>query len=170
MIVLGVDAALNKSGLAICRDDVITWTGICVMPARFPAPDKLGALYMEVGLALDADDLLGVGPLIVLVERPGAWARGSSRSTQGTVEALAQSRAAVHLAAVNRGRRSFEIDVNEARRLILGTLTLRGSKDVVRRLLKLRGVDPELVKDPDCADAAVIALAGWSLWKAGEYD
>lgn len=174
VIVLGVDAALNKSGLAICLDDVIVWSGICQMPARFPTPAKLGALYMEVGLALDADGRKAIGPLIVVVERPGSWARGSPRSTQGTVEALAQARAAVHLAAVNRGRRSLEIDVNEARRLVLGQVSggpgRRLTKELVRHLLEQRGVDPELIKDPDAADAAVIALAGWSLWKVGEYD
>ncbi len=104
---------------------------------------------------------------MIFIERPGAWTRGSPRSKQSTVEALAQSRAAAHMAATMAGCRSEEIDVNEARRLILGDVS---GKTVVRPLLIRRGVDPALIKDPDAADAAVIALAGWSLWKAGEYD
>lgn len=172
MIVLGVDAALNKSGLAICRDDVIVWTRVVRPPAKLPMSGKLGYLYDAVDGAFEQPEA-HPWPPIVLIERPGSWTRGSTRSKQSTVEALAQSRAAVHLAAEQWGVRSEEIDVNEARRLIIGQVSGGPgrllTKDLVRHLLEQRGVDPELIKEPDAADAAVIALAGWSLWKAGEY-
>lgn len=170
MIVLGVDAALNKSGLAICRDDVITHTCVTRGSARKSTPEKLVRLYhaVRMNLHINAPDLM------VLIERPGSWVRGSSRSKQSTIEALAQARAAAHLAARDAGYRSEEIDVNEARRLIIGKVSggpgRYTTKDLVRYLLEQRGVDAALINDPDAADAAVIALAGYSLWKAGEYD
>lgn len=173
MIVLGVDAALNKTGWARVQDDEVLATGLVASPAKSSLSTKLWTLYDALGHEVNECRRASVDGALVVVERPGRWARGKAASSQNTVERLAMARAAVILAAQWVDMRIVEIDVNEARELVLGQ-THSGrpgfdpGKSWVRDILKLRGVRIELIGNPDAADAAVVALAGYSLWRAGD--
>ncbi len=167
MKVLGVDAALRKTGLALVRDDeLVYYDSFSSGSERTPTPYRLHAISLKVRDLIDE-----LKPDLIVIEKPGRWVRGKSNTSIETIEALAKSRAAIEIGAAILHIPTAEIHVNKARELILGAPHYPGNgriKDAVRRAIRLRtGID---IEDPDAADAAVIALAGYSLLMAGDRD
>ncbi len=167
MKVLGVDAALRRTGLALVRDDeLVYWSSFASGTSRASTPARLTAITARIHEAI-----LELGPNLVVIEKPGRWARGKGNTSIETIEALAKARAAVEIAAAGEFVLTAEIPVNKARDLILGRPVYPGGvkiKEIVRRAIELRtGIE---IEDADAADAAVVALAGYSLLVAGDRD
>lgn len=179
MIVVGVDAAIRRSGWAIVEDDVVVSVGVIAGSAKLDRATRCGNLYREISdvlnhlnrlKAIDLGEGRPFPQVCVAIEKPGAWARSKERSTQIAVEALAMARASVMIAAERFKVPAVELIVDETRALVLGSQRppTRGSdvKAWVRRMLGLAtGVDYD---DPDVADAVVVALAGYRLWRMGD--
>jgi Holliday junction resolvasome RuvABC endonuclease subunit len=166
MKVLGVDAALRRTGLALVRDDeLVYYDSFSSGKERTPTPLRLRAICLMVRRVIEE-----LRPDLTVIEKPGRWARGKGNTSIETIEALAKARAAVEIAAAPLTA-LVEIPVNKARDLIIGRPVRPGDgsiKDIVRRGVELRtGI---YVKDADAADAAVVALAGYSLAVAGDRD
>lgn len=165
--VLGVDAALRKIGFALVRDDeLVYYDSFSSGSEKTPTPYRLHAISLKVRDLIDE-----LTPDLIVIEKPGRWARGKGNTSIETIEALAKARAAIEIGATVLHTLTAEIPVNKARELIIGRPIRPGLgtiKDVVRRAIELRtGI---LIEDPDAADAAVIALAGYSLRMAGDRD
>jgi Holliday junction resolvasome RuvABC endonuclease subunit len=162
-VVVGVDAALAKTGWSIVTEQGVTATGVIRTKPKDSEPYRLWRLWSEFGELLRR---YRTNRTVVAIERPGGWVRGKAKTSLRTIEVLAAGRAAVKIMAVWQDCTAVDLDVNEARRLILGVArpTVSGRrKDWVLRLVKMRfGLE---VSD-DEADAVVVGTAGLALWKA----
>ena len=171
MIVLGVDAAIRRSGWAIVENDEVVETGVIHPPAKLDRAHRVWELYQEMATVCNhaRQSRLKRDKVCVVLERPGGWARVKEHSNQVAVETLAMARAAAMIAATWVGQPVVELDVNETRTLVLGATRAPRGQDVkawVRVTLCLAtGVGYD---DPDVADAVVVALAGYRLWKVGD--
>lgn len=164
MVIIGIDAALARTGWAVLADDVLVAHGLVVTRPRDVEAARLWRLWKEIGEVIRR---YRTGRTAVVIERPGAWVRGKERSNLRAIEALAAARAAVKIMAAWQECAAVDLDVNEARRLVLGQTSggpLR-TKAWVVDLVELRfGVRVS----HDEADAIVVAAAGYSLWKCGD--
>jgi Holliday junction resolvasome RuvABC endonuclease subunit len=169
MIVVGVDAAIRRSGWAIVEDDAVVETGVIHPPLKLDRANRVWTLYQGMSDVCNHARQLNRGKVCVVLERPGGWARAKERSTQVAVETLAMARAAAMIAATWVDAPVVELEVNETRTLVLGATRAPRGQDIkawVRRTLEMAvGVD---YGDPDVADAVVVALAGYRLWKVGD--
>lgn len=178
MIVVGVDAAIRRSGWAVVEEDAVLSTGAIAGAAKLDRAGRCWHLYRGIADVLNvlnrrkADELGDNQPLprvCVVLEKPGGWARSKERSTQIAVESLAMARASAMIAATRFALSVVELDVNETRSLVLGGTRAPRGEDVkawVRVTLRLvTGVGYD---DADVADAVVVALAGYRLWKVGD--
>lgn len=169
MIVVGVDAAIRRSGWAIVENDEVVETGVIHPPVKLDRAHRVWELYQEMAVVCNHARQLNRAKVCVVLERPGGWARVKEHSNQVAVEALAMARAAAMIAATWVDEPVVELDVNETRTLVLGATRAPRGQDVkawVRVTLGLvTGIGYD---DPDIADAVVVALAGYRLWKVGD--
>lgn len=168
MMVLGVDAALNRCGLAWVIEGKVTWASTVRAGRTDSLVMKLANINDAVAQAISKNRLLErEDPPWVVIEQPGNWARGKVKSSQHTVEVLAMARAAAMLGVIDAGMgtdRVVQLPVNEARDLVLGFRGAVTKEEVMMGLAHL--VKPGVLRDPDQADAAVVALAGEALARA----
>lgn len=170
MIVVGVDAAIRRSGWAVVAGDVVLDTGAIAGPSKLDRAGRCWLLNTGLATVFNEARRLNRGKVCVVLEKPGAWARSKQRSTQIAVESLAMARASAMIAATWIDQPVVELVVDEARSLVLGSPRppARGSdvKAWVRQMLRL-AIGQEIADD-DVADAIVVALAGYRLWKIGD--
>ncbi len=169
MIVVGVDAAIRRTGWAIIEDDEVVEVGVIHPSAKLDRAHRVWELYRGMADVCNHVRQLNRGKVCVVLERPGGWARVKEHSNQVAVEALAMARAAAMIAATWVDESVVELDVNETRTLVLGATRAPRGQDVkewVRVTLRLAtGVGYD---DSDIADAVVVGLAGYRLWKVGD--
>ena len=164
LIVVGVDAALAKTGWAIITEKGVDATGVIRTKPKDSEPYRLWQLWSEFGEILRR---CRSGRTVVAIERPGGWVRGKQHTSLRTIEVLAAGRAAVKIMAVWQDCAAVDLDVNEARGLILGQTHAvdpgrspgkRWVCDLVELAFGVRVGDDE-------ADAVVVGAAGLALWK-----
>lgn len=164
MVVVGVDAALARTGWAVISGDVFIARGTITTRRRDVEAARLWWLWSDFGEVLRRHRS---GRTCVVIERPGEWVRGKERSSLRSIEALAAARAAVKITATWQDCAVVDLDVNEARRLILGQ-TSGGPKPAKAWVVDLVELRFGVRVSHDEADAIVVAAAGYSLWKAAD--
>lgn len=181
--ILGVDAALGKSGLAVLDfplhpaldprpvQDVVAAardSGQPLLAAQgaFKTPDKprrFQLLYIQQQIRAFC---LAHGPFsLALVERPGNWIRGNARTNIATIEALAQARGAIlAMLAQYAVEEVYELPTNMAKETLVSRVLdsgkLRGTAAKDETSAALRHLGLYSGTDPDIADAVMLAYAG----------
>ena len=168
-VIAGFDTALWRTGWAVvCHDgrDFAQVAGGGIGSARSLArgakAQALGVLYAQTETILREHK-----PDVVVLEKPGKWARASWKSSQASVEAMAMARGVVMAAAWICGVPCEELDVGVARERVLGRSG--ADKEAVRYAIRALGF-PILERedgtpDLDYCDAALLAVA--SRWDSG---
>lgn len=162
-LILGCDVSLARTGLAVLRCDIarpeqgtVLRTGVIETRARDTRQDRLTDIYDEVVAFMEH---FRAEPItIAYIEKPGEWARGKQKSSQVTVEALAQARAAVMLALSWVSIPAEEVPTNIAKAAVAGPVS---KKETVHEQLKKMGLYAG--DDPDIGDAVMLAFAGATL-------
>ena len=161
-LILGCDAALRRTGLALLSCDLnhptegqVIHSGIISTNERHNRANRLRDLHDQMGAFLDVIGLFSDRTDFAAVEAPGPWARAHGKSSQMTVEALAQARAVILLALAQHGIAAMEVTTSRAKQSVAGP---HATKETVQKQLKLLGLYDG--GDPDIADAVTVALAG----------
>lgn len=167
--IAGFDTALWRTGWAVVRHEGRDFAqvagggiGSARSLARGAKAQALGVLYAQTEIILREHK-----PDVVVLEKPGNWARASWKSSQASVEAMAMARGVVMAAAWVCGVRCEEMDVGVARERVLGRSG--ADKEAVRFAIRALGL-PILERedgtpDLDYCDAALLAVA--LRWDAG---
>lgn len=164
--VLGVDAALAKTGLALLCGELtnvdgwkVTDTDVIATSERHSRDARLAEIQHALLEVLD-----GWQPTYVWVEQPGHWARMKSASSYRTTDALAEARGAILVACNMRGVPVTEIGVGDVR----ATLAYpTATKEQVAAVL--RGLSLWTGGAGDVSDAVAVAYAGARrLWLRAE--
>jgi Holliday junction resolvasome RuvABC endonuclease subunit len=161
--VLALDAALWCSGFALLHDGEL-FTGGSIRPRGKDRARALAFLWRCVSCLCEA-----YRPTAIVIERPGGWTRASNRSSQATVEALAQARGVVWAVAGMKGIPCHEMAVMEARGRVVCSLPgwkvpagRGGTKEQAQFAVRALGY-PMVIKagevDGDYVDAVVLGLA-----------
>jgi len=161
--IAGFDTALWRTGWAVLRQDgreLAVLGGGSIGSGR-----KTGKGARSTALAdllVRTQIILGLHqPDVVVVEKPGKWARASWRSSQAAVEAMAEARGVVLAVAGQLGIPCEELEVGVARERVLGRSG--ADKEAVRFAIRALGL-PILERedgtpDLDYCDAALLAAA-----------
>lgn len=162
--ILGCDVSLARTGLAVLEADIarpeqgkVVRTAVIETKQRDSRQQRLHSIYTQMM------DFLEQYPewhmlSVAYVEKPGGWARGKQHSSQVTVEALAQARAAVLLALAWSGVVAEEITTNISKGAVAGPVS---KKETILEQLQKLGLYTG--SDLDISDAVCIALAGAGL-------
>jgi Holliday junction resolvasome RuvABC endonuclease subunit len=162
-VIAGFDTALWRTGWAVVRQDRRQYAllgGGGIGCGRKTGKDARASALAEL-LARTECILAANHPDIVVVEKPGKWARASWRSSQAAVEAMAEARGVVVAVAGGRGIPCEELEVGVARGRVLGSSGAGKERVVfaIRALglpiLELEDGTPDL----DYCDAALLAVA-----------
>ena len=168
-VIAGFDTALWRTGWAVLRQDgraPALLGGGSIGSGRKTGKGARSTALAE--LLVSTDIILGLHhPDVIVVEKPGKWARASLRSSQAAVEAMAEARGVVVALAGMRHIACEELDVGVARERVLGRSG--ADKEAVRFAIRALGL-PILERedgtpDLDYCDAALLAVA--LRWDAG---
>lgn len=170
-LIAAFDAALWRTGWAVVRhEDDGGWAfvaGGAIGSGRKRGRDARAVALRDLLLATQKIMLYPSGPDVVVVEKPGKWARASWRSSQAAVEALANAQGVVMAIAGLWGVPCEELEVGVARQRVLGRSG--ANKDAVRFAIRALGFPilemEDGTPDLDYCDAALLAVA--SRWDAG---
>ena len=170
-VIAAFDAALWRTGWAVVRhedDGGFTFVaGGSIGSGRKTAKGARAVALRDLLLATQKIVLYPSEPDVVVVEKPGKWARASLRSSQAAVEALANAQGVVMAVAGLCGVPCEELEVGVARQRVLGRSG--ADKEAVRFAIRALGL-PILERedgtpDLDYCDAALLAVA--SRWDVG---
>lgn len=160
--ILALDLSLARTGVAVLDDGVLVDHGIIITSDRDPRHRRLGDLAADVSAVLCKHV-----PGVMAIETSSGWQRMSNNS-RASIEALAQARGAVLVAAdgwIEAGNemRIVEVDCHEVREVVCGNRA--ASKAQVQENLRLRGYELPSINgrvQGDIADALAIAAYIWS--------
>ena len=158
MIIMGLDAALARTGVAILEVDLadpddwkVLHTDVIQTYPRIARPQRLHDIRFALREYFDGSWKIDH----VFIEKPGHWARMKQDSNQETVEALAQVRGVMLETCADYGVTVTEISTNDAKATLAHPTA---SKEQIQQALRrLKLYDGE---DGDIADAIAVSYAG----------
>ena len=159
---LGVDPSFNRTGWALLAG-TLHQPSLVACSAIIPRGSGRGERLLSIGRQFEGV-LRSLRPAVAWFERPGAWQRrGGSR--RETVEAMAMARGVMLAACAELGVEAVEVDVQAARRALLGRHNAGASS--VLEFVRGLGLEPPRRPrggvDLDVANAVLMAAYGLSL-------